>query len=153
MIVKPLNQRDARWSRVKLGFSNLTIGGYGCTLVSLTMLLNYIERKSYTPDQVNARLKEKGAFVGALMNWSRVSLAYPSLRFVERGRNYSNLKVSSYVYIRKLPVMVEVDGESIGAGHHWVLFIGDRKMNDPWTGKTESTSKYPCTGYSLFQKG
>lgn len=152
MIVKPLSQLDPRWSKVRLGFSNLRIGGYGCTLVSLTMLLNYVEGKSYTPDQVNAQLKKHSGFDGALIKWWKVPEAYPSLKFIERGGNYSNLKVAAYVYLKKLPVMVEVDGESIGAGHHWVLFIGNRLMNDPWTGKTESTSKYPCTGFSLFSR-
>ena len=49
-------------------------------------------------------------------------------------------------------VMVEVNAASIGAVKHWVLFVGRQKMIDPWTGTTESTSKYPLTGYSIYHR-
>lgn len=151
MTIKPLSQRDKRWASKKLGFSNLTIGSYGCTLVSLTMLLNYLGYID-TPDQVNQKLKSVKAFSGALLLWTNVQKAYPKLKFIKRAYNYSNIEVASYVYVRKLPVMVEVNASSIGAPRHWVLFKGGGVMNDPWTGKEEKTSKYPLTGYSLYQK-
>lgn len=152
MQITPLSQRDKRWGDVNLGFSTLKIKNMGCTLVSLCMLLNYMENASYTPDQVNERLKKVKAFSGALLYWSRVPLAYPSVRWVKRAYNYNNVEVAWYVYGKKLPVMVEVNAWSIGAPRHWVLFKGGGKMNDPWTGKEESTSKYPLTGFSLYQR-
>lgn len=152
MTVQPLSQRDIRWRNKTLGFSRLTIGGYGCTLTSLTMLINYIEGKNYTPDQVNERLKAVKAFSGALLLWARVPLAYPSLKFIKRAYNYSNTDVAWNIYVRKVPVLVEVNAASIGAVKHWVLFIGDKKMCDPWTGSIQSTSKYPLTGYSVYHR-
>jgi len=152
MTVTPLSQRDPRWKNKYLGFSKLTIGSYGCTLVSLTVLLNYIEGKNYTPDQVNENLKKVKAFSGALLYWSRVPLAYPSLKWIKRAYNYNNVEVGWYVYGKKLPVLVEVNASSIGAVRHWVLFIGNRQMCDPWVGKIEPTNKYPLTGYSLYQR-
>ena len=50
-MIQPLNQRDARWKDIKLGFGNTTIGGYGCTITCVAMLAGL------TPDDVNARLK------------------------------------------------------------------------------------------------
>lgn len=162
MTIKPISQRDPKWKAEKLGFSNLTIGGYGCTLTSLTCLLNYVYGASYTPNQVNNKLKElgqynprtnpKGAFLGALLVWANVPLAYPKLKFIKRGYNYSNVEVAWNIYVKGMPVMVEVNAASIGAVKHWVLFVGGQKMIDPWTGTTESTSKYPLTGYSIYHR-
>ncbi len=152
MNIKPLSQRNPTWAKKQLGFSTLTIGNYGCTLVSLTMLLNYVEGKFYTPDKVNERLKAVKAFTGALLLWSRVPLAFPSLKWIKRGYNYNNIEVSWNIYAKRLPVMVEVNGAKIGAPRHWVLFIGNGKMNDPWFGTTSTTNYYPLTGYSVFQR-
>jgi len=152
MNIKPLWQRNPKWGKTKLGFSNLEIEDYGCTLTCLTMLINYIDKADYTPEYVNTKLRAVKAFSGALIIWARVPLAFPSIRFAGRGYNYSNLIVSNYVYLKRLPVMVEVNAEAIGGLYHWVLFIGERKIIDPWTGTIRSTSTYPTTGYSLYQK-
>lgn len=152
MEVLPLSQRDPRWGNKLLGFSKLKIKDYGCTLTSLTCLINYLYKTDYTPDQVNEYLKRANAFSGPLIVWSRVPVAFSKLKFIWRGYNYDNAKVSFYVYLKKMPVMVEVNAAKIGAVKHWVLFLGSKKMMDPWTGAIEPTSKYPLTGYSLFDK-
>lgn len=150
--VPTYSQRDPRWKNNKLGFSNLTIGGYGCLVTALSALITHITGTPHTPDRVNEDLKKAKAFSGALLIWSRVPIAYPQLKWIWRGYNYNNWQVSTYVYIRKLPVLVEVNASKIGASKHWVLFVGDRKMLDPWIGKIEPTSKYPLTGYALYQR-
>lgn len=152
MQVKPLSQRDPRWAKKTLGFSKLLIGGYGCTITSLAMLLSRVENREVRVDEVNDKLKSVKAFQGALLIWSRVPLAYPSIKFVKRAYNYSNVDVAFNIYVKSVPVMVEVNGAKIGAARHWVLFIGSGKANDPWTGKEISTSYYPLTGYSIFKK-
>lgn len=152
MQVTPLSQRSPKWGNLNLGFSALKIKDYGCTLTALTCLLNYIENANYTPDQVNENLKKVKAFSGALLIWSRVPLAYPSLKWIKRAYNYNNLEVSTYVYVRKLPVMVEVNASKIGAVRHWVLYCSNRQCVDPWQGKIVSTSTYPATGFSLYQR-
>jgi hypothetical protein len=150
--VKPLCQRDVRWANKKLGFSDLKIGTYGCTLTSLTMLINYISDKDLTPDVVNNELKKVNAFVGALVYWVKVPLAFPELKFVYRYYNYNNLIVSKYVYIDKIPVVVQVNAARIGNAAHWVIFVGDRNMIDPWDGKVKSTSTYPLTGFTIYTR-
>ena len=152
MTIKPLSQRDTRWRFKHLGFSTKTIGSYGCTITALTMLINYVEGKSYGVDEVNSRLQAVKAFSGALLIWSRVPLAFPSIKFVKRAYNYSNADVAWNVYVKRMPVLVEVNGAKIGAPRHWVLFTDNGRMNDPWFGDTRSTSFYPLTGYSVFSK-
>lgn len=147
-----LSQRDPRWAGKKLGFSDLTIGSYGCTLTSLTMLLNRLFGYNLTPDVVNDKLKLAKAFSGALIWWARVPLAYPQLKWIRRDYNYSNILVAWYIYVLRLPVLVEVNGASIGPNRHWVLYIGNRQCVDPWTGKVVSTSTYPAIGDALFQR-
>ncbi len=152
MTIKPLSQRDPRWSKKTLGFSKLLIGGYGCTITSLAMLLSRVENREVRVDEVNDKLKSVKAFQGALLLWSRVPLAFPSIKFVKRAYNYSNMDVAFNIYVKGVPVMVEVNGAKIGAPRHWVLFKGGGKANDPWLGKEISTSYYPLTGYSIFKK-
>jgi hypothetical protein len=147
-----LSQRNPLWSSKKLGFSKLSIFNYGCTLTTLTNLLNRVFGYSFTPDMVNDRLKSVNAFSGALIIWAKVSVAYPELKFVCRDWNYNNTKVAWYVYIKKLPVMVEVNASKIGAARHWVLFIGNQKCVDPWTGTIISTGTYPLTGDAIYTK-
>lgn len=132
-----------------MGRTNNRIGDFGCTITSLCNLLN---SKGYTetPATVNSKLSRGGGYSGALLLWSAVPRIWPRLKFNGRGYNYDNVKVSWYVYIKKLPVMVEVNGASIGGSRHWVLFIGGGKMIDPWTGTVRNTNVYPLTGYSLY---
>ena len=152
--VKPIKQSDRRWADELLGNSKtLTIGNSGCAITCLTMLLNYVTGKNFNPSQVNKRMKEVGGFYGALIIWSKINVAFPELKWIYRDYNYSNLKVSSYVYIRRIPGMVEVvPTKNVSSLRHWVLFVGDRKMVDPWDGTIKSTSFYPVSGDSLIQK-
>jgi hypothetical protein len=156
--VKPLSQRDPRWKDKKLGFSTYSIGSKGCTITCLTMLVNYVYNFDLRVDQFNEAMKKVDGFAKdsygqkSLIIWSKVPIAYPKLKWIYRDYNYSNTKVSWYVYVHKIPVCVEVNAWSIGAPKHWVLFCGDRKMADPWTGVIESTAKYPLTGDALYQR-
>lgn len=149
-----MSQRDPLWAQKYLGFSTKRIGDYGCTLTCLTMLINRAFGFQLTPTDVNDRLKKVGAFSGALVLWARVPSAYPGLKWISRDYNYSNVKVAWYVYGRKIPVLVEVNGSKIGAVRHWVLFTGNREMVDPWPigGAVRPTSYYPLTGNAIFDK-
>lgn len=141
------SQRDSRWKNKKLGFSTRTIGTDGCTLTCISMLVGE------TPDVVNDKLKAVKAFSGALIAWGNIQKAYPQLKFIKRVRNYNNWEVSFWVNLKGKPQLVEVYAGKIGAPRHWVVFIGNKKCIDPWTGLTISTSYYtPLTGYALLEK-
>ena len=149
--VPTYSQRNPLWRDKKLGFSTKTIGAYGCTITCLASFLSKIYNEKITPDMVNDNLKKANAFSGALVIWYRVPYAYPKLKWIKRGYNYSNIEVANYVYIKKTPVMVEVNAASIGSARHWVLYLGQAKCMDPWRGQIIPTSTYPPTGYALYQ--
>ena len=146
--MKELAQRDPQWKDIKLGNSNLTIGDYGCCITSLSMLAGL------TPIEVNDRLKSVNGFQGALVLWSKIQEAIPWLKWTWRGYIYENNNVLDTIE-KEGGCLVEVDFDGNNSrtdDKHWVLFKGNKKMNDPWTGKEESTNKYsPLTGYSVIE--
>ncbi len=143
--MEKLNQRDPRWAKIPLGYTtNTSIGSHGCTITCLAMLAGV------TPDYVNERLKKVGGYAnGNLVIWTKIPQALPNLIFVRRVKGYNNADV-----LANLPCLVEVDFDGSGTTNdmHWVLFIGNKRMNDPWTGREESTGKYPVRGYSVIKK-
>jgi hypothetical protein len=50
-----LYQNDEKWKNTKLGNSTETIGGWGCLLTSVTMMLNGIGYDE-TPETVNEKM-------------------------------------------------------------------------------------------------
>lgn len=148
---KVFSQRDRKWANDKMGESGLTLHNYGCTVTSLASLLCALGYDE-TPKTVNRKLSAHGGYYKktALILWSAVSRIWTKLKFVKRAYNYNNLEVIWYVYGKRIPVLVEVNGAKIGAARHWVLFVGDKKMIDPWYGRISVTNYYPTTGYTLY---
>ena len=154
-------QKDIRWNWTKLGFSDYTIGGYGCTITSLCNLLSSVGI-TITPPQLNEKLKAVNGFAPdkseqkCLVIWQKFVGLFPQLKSFWRNYNYATPADNAAVLssIKKgVPVLVEVQ---LGAFRHWVLFVGDKLMVDPLRSllkKQESTSKYKTlTGYCLFVK-
>src|SRR3990167_4974870 len=141
--MQPLNQRDPRWARQQLGTSNTTIGSHGCTITCIAMLVDT------TPDVVNRELKRVGGFAqGNLVIWSKIPVAFPQLTFVKRVNSYNNDDVKA-----NLPCLVEVDfdGSPNTFGNHWVVFIGNQRLLDPWVGQNRPTSTYKILkGYAVL---
>jgi FtsZ-binding cell division protein ZapB len=141
--MKPLSQRDPKWGSQKLGFGRTTIHNYGCTISSISMLFGT------TPDIINNKLKSVNGYAGSNKNlviWSKLSECL-SGKFIWRGYSYDNDKVKEAID-KNGGCLVEVDGSRIGASRHWVLYIGNGQMNDPWFGTTKSTSYYRPVGYA-----
>lgn len=142
------SQRDARWRDIKLGTSNVTIGGYGCTITCLSMLANL------TPDVVNAKMTMSGGYAnGNLVNWTKIKGIIPTLELEWRGYTYDNNAVKSAIS-RYGGCLVEVDfdGTERTDDRHWVVFKGNQKMWDPWTGTERPTSTYPILrGFSVIK--
>ena len=61
-----LYQNDEKWKNVKLGNSTETIGGWGCLLTSVTMMLNGIGYNE-TPETVNEKMKKGWWFSGCAL--------------------------------------------------------------------------------------
>lgn len=150
--VTTFSQRDPKWANKYVGFSKLTFKNVGCTITALASLISYVYQETYTPDKVNEMLKGANGFVGALVLWNRIPVAFNKLKWIKRVYSYNNLETSLYVYAKKMPVLVEVNAARIGASRHWVLFLGSQKELDPWDGTIKSTATYPPTGEAFIQK-
>ena len=144
------SQRDTRWKDEKLGYGSTTIGNFGCTISALSQLL-LINGYSETPSTVNAKLKANAGFVGTNQNllvWTAIEKAFKA-KHLKRAYSYNNTEVADAIS-KYGGCLVEVDGSRIGAPTHWVLYIGNQKMIDPWTGTEQATSYYPPKGYSII---
>lgn len=142
-------QRDSKWAKIGLGTSRTTtIGSHGCTITCVAMLAGL------TPDVINQRMKDSNAFANTnLVIWNKIKEAIPHLEFDWRGYTYENDRVSKAVEEHG-GCLVEVDFDGTGRDddRHWVLFIGNKKLYDPWTGTERPTSTYKkLLGYAVIK--
>lgn len=136
------NQRDPRWANIPVGFGIQTISQIGCTISVIGDILGI------TPDVVNERLKAVNGFAnGNLVIWAKIAEAFPGIA-VRRVWSYNNDDVKANVP----NVIVEVPAAPIGGrGSHWVNYIGNHQLKDPWTGSIRATSDFPNpTGYAVI---
>jgi uncharacterized protein YeeX (DUF496 family) len=96
-----------------------------------------------TPDDLNARLKAVQGFKDDLVIWSKVKDAIP-FNFAT-PLSYDNDQVKAEIEKNGFCVVeVDFDGKiSSPSDMHWVLYIGNQQLIDPWTGSTKSTGWYP----------
>jgi len=147
------SQNDDQWKNIKHGTSNSTIGLTGCTITALAMMLQSIGYEE-NPKTVNQKLTDNDGYAsGNLILWSTINKIWPRAKWVWRGWSYTdddNIKVADA--IKKYgSCLVEVDGSPIGGTKHWVLYIGNQRLIDPWDGLEKSTSSYTAIGYSLVE--
>jgi archaellum component FlaC len=135
------SQNDPKWKNEKLGFSNETIGNFGCVI---TCLANLFE---ITPLQMNEWMKQNGAFVnGNLTYWAKIP------GFIYRGWSYNNDEVKKAIsQYGAVIVEVDFDNNSRTDLSHYVIFIGNQKLFDVWDGKEKPTSTYSILkGYIVY---
>jgi len=144
------SQRDSKWSNKFLGDSSTsTIGRYGCTLTCIAMATDT------PPDVANDRLKAVQGFQNDLIYWPRVPLAFPELQFAARSQAYDNDTVKESIQRNGFSLVeVDFDGKiDSPLDMHWVVYTGNQRMLDPWTGVEKATSYYPLVkGYAVFNK-
>jgi hypothetical protein len=147
-----LSQRDTRWAEKTLGTKG-TIGDFGCTITCIGMAAGL------NPDEVNERMKQVNGYAdGNLVIWSKIKQAIPWLEFGWRNYTYEtpedNEKVKAAIAKNGFCLVeVDFDGLPNSRDNHWVLFIGDGKMYDPWTGREVLTTKYAIyRGFAIINK-
>jgi uncharacterized protein YgiM (DUF1202 family) len=79
-VTKNLYQNDDAWAKTPLGNSSETIGGWGCLLTSVTMMLNGIGYNE-TPVTVNEKMKAAGGFQGAFFIPSVLPYVWPNCAY------------------------------------------------------------------------
>lgn len=148
--ITPQSQRNNPNASDILGFGKQgqTIRDYGCTITCIAMFAGI------TPGEVNQRLKNVLGFNESMVVWTKLEAAISWIRFVWRNRGYNDARVSQAVKEHgACLVEVDFDGTPRTDDRHWVLFTGNQKMNDPWTGTVRSTNTYgQPTGFAILQR-
>ena len=134
-----LKQRDPRWAALKLGFSDVTIGGYGCAITAVAMLLNYRSMFTtfFTPAAVNSELVLAKAYRSKnLVDWLRLPEVFPKAHLHYDGRIDTPKTPAPVDRIDALlrtgtPVIVKVDSDLVkpDVQEHFVLVHGKVEGN------------------------
>jgi len=126
-----LYQNDEKWKNTKLGNSSETIGGWGCLLTSVTMMLNG-SGYSETPETVNEKMKSAGGFQGAFFIPSVLPYVWPNCAYRDMQPCEGSAPISqidSAIAAGK-PVILQVDwNKQAGIQTHFVL-VKEKKGND-----------------------
>lgn len=145
MVPVMYSQRDPRWRDIRLGFSNLTIGGYGCFLTCLAWMAGK------TPDVVNDILRKANAFGG-----QDRSLIISERAAVALGLPYFGIENNVNIEPGWFPNIKEVDmSPAPGKQQHFVVRIkenGKKFILDPWDGKQKAVGFYPFVSYRKFKR-
>ena len=127
-----LYQNDEKWKNVKLGNSNETIGGWGCLLTSVTMMLNGIGY-SETPETVNEKMKKAGGFQGAFFIPSVLPYVWPNCAYRDMQpceKSPAPIAEIDAALEAGKPVILQVDwNKQAGIQTHFVL-VKEKKGND-----------------------
>ena len=129
---KNLYQNDEKWKSTKLGNSNETIGGWGCLLTSVTMMLNGIGYNE-TPETVNEKMKANDGFQGAFFIPSVLPYVWPNCAYRDMQPCESVpapiTQIDAAVAAGK-PVILQVDwNKQAGIQTHFVL-VKEKKGSD-----------------------
>lgn len=132
-------QLDDRWKNMYIGDG--TVGQYGCTISVCGNIIGV------TPDVFLARMKAVNGFLGNLIIWAKIEEAFPGIT-IRRVWTYNNEDVKN----NTPNVIVEVPAWPIkGQGMHWVQYLGNQKLYDPYTNRIRPTSDFPNpTGYCVI---
>lgn len=127
-----LYQNDEKWKNTKLGNSSETIGGWGCLLTSVTMMLNGIGYNE-TPETVNEKMKKAGGFQGAFFIPSVLPFVWPNCAYRDMQPCESfpaPLALIDAAVAAGKPVILQVDwNKQVGIQTHFVL-VKEKKGSD-----------------------
>lgn len=141
-----LCQLDQRWSSLKLGNTNATIGRWGCTTTSICMIISKFIKDYPTPAEAARRFKYRSD--GAIF-WSS---NFDPLKFTKRGYGKNMSEIEKYANGKKTGVIIAVNSDS-----HWLAVDsvqnGRVYVYDPINsnGRELLPTRYKISGYALFE--
>lgn len=143
------SQRDPKWANILI--KDMMIGQVGCTSTVASEIIGctpdvFVKRMKALP-VINDRNGSYTGFLGNNIVWARIMEAFPGIK-VFRYFSYDNNAVKALTP----NVIVEVPAKPIGGtGKHWVRYMGNQRLHDPWTGTDRPTSDFlGATGYAVF---
>lgn len=131
-VTKNLYQNDEAWKTTPLGHSKETLGGWGCLVTSVTMVLNGIGYNE-TPVTVNEKMKKAGGFQGAFFIPSVLPYVWPNCAYRDMQPCETSpapiTQIDAAVAQGK-PVILQVDwNKQAGLQTHFIL-IKEKKGED-----------------------
>lgn len=144
LVVPYYSQNDPRWKDDLLGYSQTTIGGFGCLVTGVAAYMTYLGFYE-TPGSLNKRLKENGGFTGNRYYWQMPDVLYgvkkPEDFYFSGGAGFE-MKLD-LILDDERPALAMVDFIPGGEfNQHWVLILG--KINgvyyllDTWDGTVQA---------------
>ena len=142
--VVPVAQRNPLWRNAKLGFSETTIGSYGCLVTSMGMVAGV------NPIEMNARMKAAKGFNGNLVaNFDVSKFVDGAPKLIRTTSKYASVpfpqdEIDHLISRLRMdkPAILEVDMNIATAtqDQHFVLAVGAYGfgslkhilINDPW---------------------
>ena len=147
--MKYLSQRDPAWAEKKLGQSNSTLGRWGCTTTSISMLSDYFECYK-SPLEIASNVNN---YQDDLILWSH--LAFDRMQFVKREKVRNDKGLQNALSGPDTAVILQVNN-----GAHWVVAARSHRTRDeytiidPWDGKKKNclASYHNITGAAYFSR-
>lgn len=137
--IEPLSQVDPRWKDIQLGTSSSTIGGYGCLITCVSMMLDYYGYNT-NPALLNEELKVHAGYAnGNLLVWGSIPSIYKEVTYDGKWEGSRNDIIDKLLADNR-PAIIHVDYNPATAPieQHWVLVVGKRDgkyiINDPKDG-------------------
>lgn len=161
---KILSQRDPLWARQTLGASGLTVGDWGCTFTSCVMIATAFGKHPNLVTVLNAMNSDPQGFApNGSLNWLPIAKhlgidflyrwetdADPSNRF-ERVKEIDGLRHVERLAEWGIPTVCFVDTNHDAKPNHWVVYVGDGMVADPWDGTVKPMSVFErLYGYAIF---
>lgn len=125
-----LAQGDKKWKNVKIGKSNVTVGGYGCLITSLAMFSSW-----YGLYKDPAWLAKNLSFTGdGSLYWNSITTSDLPFKFVWRAYSKNNEEVTRILMSEDSACAMEV---VLSGGMHWCALVGydarrGYKVADPY---------------------
>ncbi len=146
-----LSQRDPAWAQTLLGSSKCTVGRYGCTTTSISMLSDYFGSFVTPKELASSVLKYT---TDGLILWPSVD-NIKHMRFNQRIYKRDDAVIQACLKDPNLACILQVNH-----GQHWVvalrktLFGNSYIVADPWSGdKCDVISRYHnITGIATFSR-
>lgn len=154
-------QADPAWANITIGNTSSTIGGVGCLVTSISMLI----AKSgvavnvdgdFNPGTFVQKLNQVGGFQGANFVWGSVSNVAPNFQFVSKAyvsgqSQQQKLSTLQGLLDQGYYVVAEVKGNT---GQHWVAIDGINGstilMMDPASQSTSMWQQYDWVNTSQY---
>lgn len=160
---KTYSQRDPKWGMKEMGTSGLLLKDWGCTFTCGVMLAQAFAKDISMGDALR-KMNEVGGFnaYGSL-DWRKFAEvlgldfgyrwdteADPKIKF-ERVSEITGFRHVERLASWGIPTIAFVDNNRDGKPNHWVVYLGDGMVADPWDGQIKPMSTFKhLYGYAIM---